>query len=309
MAPTRSNAKISNLDFAALVSEIGGPDKRGRPRTKTPDAATSATGIITNTATRTSDARPTNSAIQGSLESIGEPVSEIFAGLDDPQTSSTSVSMAMKFLIASMQAMSSKIDSLCEVVTNGQADNALMMEKINVLATELYETQKENVVLKREVQKLAQQSVKDTVVFHGIPDNVDEQLVVQKVGKLLNVDIEKHHFNDFYRIRPLDNNKHAPLVVKLNSRKIKDALIAGRKGKSLFSSDIDLQGARTQIYLNEYLTSEMMKLFVAAKRLSRELEYKYVWARNGAIFAKKEDKSKKIHIQDHQQILDLIAEK
>jgi Baculovirus FP protein len=291
MSVTRFNAKVNNIVISE-ISEIS--DKSKKPAsTKNTKSNTNFSPSINTTE------QPENTKSMDNFE-------EIIESLEENQPETAGLTAAMKFLMSSMQTMMKKFDSLPDKVTAGQLENQEALEKIVKITTDLEEVRKENSLLKIELQKIKQEEVKNMVVVHGLPNEIDAFAAVKKLGDLLQVSIKDYHINDLYRIRPLDRNKHAPVVIKLNSYKIKSDLIFNRKGRSIYTSDIGLAGERAQIYINEYLTKEGMELFLDAKRLCKDCGFKYVWPKNGAIFAKKEDKSKRFQIFNKQQIVEII---
>ena len=50
------------------------------------------------------------------------------------------------------------------------------------------------------------------------------------------------------------------------------------------------------IYVNDHLTSHGKNLFREAKTKKGNLDYKYLWTRDGKIFMRKNDNSEVIHI-------------
>lgn len=56
-----------------------------------------------------------------------------------------------------------------------------------------------------------------------------------------------------------------------------------------------------KIYVNEHLTVESMKLFAAAKSL-HDRGFKFVWCRDGKVFAREKEQSAVIRIITHEQI-------
>lgn len=216
-------------------------------------------------------------------------------------------SVAFKFLMASMQDLMAKFECLYTAVTAAQQENQALLGRLNEVTGELDEVKKKNAILEDEIRKIKLQQTRNTIVFHGLPNGIDDIEAVKKLGNLLNVNCNDLQIDNWYRIRPMDSKKRAPLVIKFSSYRIKEALVFKRKGKSLYTTDIDIPGERTQIFVNEYLTKTGMQLFIAAKKLKSESGFKYVWSKNGEIYAKEKDGSTKINIVSTHQINELLG--
>ena len=69
-----------------------------------------------------------------------------------------------------------------------------------------------------------------------------------------------------------------------------------RESGMLKFSDIFSSSSVSQIYLSEMVPSALHKLRLLAKTKADELNYKYVWIREGKLFVRKNDESDKIQI-------------
>ncbi|CAH1989211.1 unnamed protein product [Acanthoscelides obtectus] len=59
-----------------------------------------------------------------------------------------------------------------------------------------------------------------------------------------------------------------------------------------------IQGVSDEFYVNEHLTMQNKLIYKEARRLAKLKQYKYVWTKNGEIFARKEDTSGVIIVKD-----------
>eukprot|EP00794_Sanderia_malayensis_P001034 gene1034-360_t len=136
---------------------------------------------------------------------------------------------------------------------------------------------------------------RDMVEIGGIPRQNEINIVV-KIADKLKVSVVSSDIEACHRISPKEN---ASIIVELKSRKLKDALLskeAKRIGKKLRISDLGFQMAARdgsedagKVFINESLTSRIKNLLRLTKIKKRELDFKFVWTRNGCIYIRKNE--------------------
>lgn len=103
-----------------------------------------------------------------------------------------------------------------------------------------------------------------------------------------------------------ENKRPRSIVVQFNSVKIRDEYLAAslsfNKNKpikdKLNSSHIGLEGEKTAIFISEHLSPTNKALHAATRAAAKEKGYKYVWVKNGRVFARKSDDSDYIFIRN-----------
>ncbi|KAF9803255.1 hypothetical protein SFRURICE_007101 [Spodoptera frugiperda] len=101
-----------------------------------------------------------------------------------------------------------------------------------------------------------------------------------------------------YHRRPPDGYvgdvETAPVVYQL--------LHAARVRRGLTTADLNLHGQPKRVYVNEHLTRSNARLFHLAREAGQRSRYKYVWTREGRIYARKEDGVSAVRIRSDADI-------
>ncbi|KOB73242.1 Zinc finger DNA binding protein [Operophtera brumata] len=159
--------------------------------------------------------------------------------------------------------------------------------------------------LRQELNTRDQELLLNDVDIAGVPECPDDNLVhlVKLLALKVGAEIQDGDIVHVERVGPVYRNTRekvttgAPMpsrprniVLRLARRITRDQLIgAARVRRSITSSDLELQGAPGRVYINERLTRTNRQLFGRAREAARRSHYKYVWTREGKIFARKED--------------------
>lgn len=86
-----------------------------------------------------------------------------------------------------------------------------------------------------------------------------------------------------------------PIIVNLKSRATSMEILSAYRNIPDHKLFLDNHKKR-RIFINEFLIPNRRRLFYKTKLFCKVNNYKYIWTRNGNIFIRKEDGSKKIHI-------------
>lgn len=133
----------------------------------------------------------------------------------------------------------------------------------------------------------------------GCPEIVNENCIhiALTVAKKIGVELEERDIASAERVGPVrppaqDNSATArprPIAVRLTRRVSRDAMLrAARVRRGLDTDGLQLAGPARRLYLNERLTKHNRLLFLRARELAREMNYKFVWTREGKIFVRQE---------------------
>lgn len=120
--------------------------------------------------------------------------------------------------------------------------------------------------------------------------------IVLNLAKVLNLNIVKSDIDAAHRLPSRKTDRPQKIIVQLVSRKKRDAFLV--KKKSGITSDQLVSGGKQKlnIYINENLTPSNREVLWAAKQRARELQYKFVWVKQGKIFARQDENQKIIKI-------------
>lgn len=129
------------------------------------------------------------------------------------------------------------------------------------------------------------------VEIKGIPQKPNEDLadIINKIGEAIGEPVSPKDVDVCHRVRTKDNRK-TNIVVQFQRREKRDQFLEKARKKRLRN---DLLGSECEdpIYVNEHLCPAMKKLLGMASARKREHEWKFVWVKNGVIFARQTEKS------------------
>ena len=138
----------------------------------------------------------------------------------------------------------------------------------------------------------------------GVPvqDGEDTNAVVMEVVKLLDVDILPSHISTSHRFpKKIGQNGNVirtpPIIVRFTNRDIRNKLYANRKQTRTLNLKKFLVNDTKNIFINENLTQSRKRLFWKTKQRAKSENWKYYWAHNGSILAKKDDNTDAISIK------------
>lgn len=141
--------------------------------------------------------------------------------------------------------------------------------------------------------------------IRGIAAQKDENVkdIVISVSNALNHPLSDLQIDNCHRLptRP-DSIGHPAIIVKVTRRIDKEMLLRRRRELRDFSTRNLGRDDNSLIYLNECLSPERRELHTAARRLMKERGYKFVWIRNGRVFARKDERTKVLFIESHEDL-------
>lgn len=240
-------------------------------------------------------------------ENDGKMVSDqldMFDNLEDPEYIPTMKDMfklvrethrTVSFLANQFDDMNKKIkiiEQQNKTITN---ENEQMQQRISYLEINYYRQQ--------------QQQLNTHLTIHGIPKQQNENLenIVINTVKVLNNNITTKEIKS---VRRMNNNNsrtnNSPiLVVEFMTNPIKQEIQQQFKENGpimLNQIFTTTKNETTKIYINEYLTDYTRNLLTEAKKLKTKYNFKYVWVKNGLIYAREKDGSDIIKILHHNSI-------
>lgn len=138
----------------------------------------------------------------------------------------------------------------------------------------------------------------------GLPQPEDneseESVLIDALNSLdLGYDID---FADIDISHPLPSKRRdnkSVSVVKFISRKSKFDILAAKKQKRNFKY------RNNDIFINEHLSPENRTLFALSSEKKKELNFKYLWTKNGVSFLRENDHSEIFSIKSHNDLLNI----
>ncbi|KAI5645492.1 PHD-finger domain-containing protein [Phthorimaea operculella] len=210
----------------------------------------------------------------------------------------------MKVLTASVTSCKQQIQEVQMEVKNMQA----RVEAVESSQSGSPEFKSRITDLEEKLNTTSQELLLNDLQITGIPECNGENVhhIVQTLALKIGAPLEDQDIVDVYRVgQQLTNNPMElkskgprPLIVRLARRSTRDAILkSSRVRRNLKSTDIDFPAPASRIYINERLTKQNRILFKRARVEAKKSSWKYVWTKNGKIYAKKTDgKCKVFHI-------------
>lgn len=211
---------------------------------------------------------------------------------------------------SSLTFLSAQFDSISKVQETQKQKLAQQQKEIDYL-------RESNLDLSTRLRQMDQLSRSSNIEIQCVPENKNESLlsVVQQLGRTIKCTVNESDIHYASRIAKHDSSSPRPrsILVKFSSPRIRDTFLANtvkfnreNKNDKLNSSHLGMGGAKKQpIYVSEHLSPENKNLHAATRRKAKELNYKYVWVRDGKIFIRKTDDSRYILVRDQNTLNDL----
>ncbi|CAG9782738.1 unnamed protein product [Diatraea saccharalis] len=167
-------------------------------------------------------------------------------------------------------------------LTTEKVDNASLIAEIDRMKSELNDRDQDLLLTELEVTCIQEQPNESLLHIIGtvatkLGVHLDEQDIVSvvRVGRVL----DASQTSAVPRTRPI--------VVRLARRAVRDKLLeAARVRRGVTTEGMGLPGKPAQFFLNERLTKYNRMLFRRARQMGRERGWRFIWTRNGRIFAR-----------------------
>ena len=170
-----------------------------------------------------------------------------------------------------------KLDGIYQLVSEAVEENKKLKMEVKILQN--------RVTLLEKIQN------QNIVEINGIPHVPDENImdtVINTFKTGLDFEIANNSIDYCYRKQTRNSKNDGMIVVKFVSRYMKDEIMAIKRKKRLSANNCGFN-SNERIFFNDWLSPKAKSILYAAKNVKREKGYKYIWARNGNILARKSD--------------------
>jgi hypothetical protein len=162
----------------------------------------------------------------------------------------------------------------------------------------------------RELSTLQQYTRKNCINIVGVPFEKNENITetIKKISASINFDFNSNMIDNCHRLSNKTNQNFPPqIVVKFcrNIDKEKFLQCKTKKGK-LLAGDLGWENNNNIVYINESMSPFNRVLFLKGKELQKQNLLKYVWFRNGNVFVRRNEHSKRMLVttaQDYDTII------
>lgn len=174
--------------------------------------------------------------------------------------------------------------------------------------------------LRKELNERDQQLLSNDLVLAGITEQSDESLshTAKIIALKLGIELDERDIVHVERIGSTRRNRQQPnndiatdpipqqpriIAVRLARRAARDNILrAARVRRVLTTTDIEMRGPPRRIFVNERLTRTNQYLLQRTREVGRQQSWKYIWSKDGRIFARKADGKLAERISSEQDI-------
>lgn len=212
-----------------------------------------------------------------------------------------------------LKAINAKLDGISIELTDLRKSVEFMNEKYEVMLKEIKELKafkeehshvNEKIkMMENKLNEIEQRDKINNLEIKGIEEMKDENLKTTCVtmATKLGVDMSGDDIETIYRVNNKAKKEPRDIIVKLKSQILKENIMQKKKSK-VNSKDITKGKLDKTIYINEHLTPYNKMLLWEAKSQATEKGYKFVWVKNGLIFARKNETARICRIQHKDDI-------
>lgn len=185
-------------------------------------------------------------------------------------------------------------DDIKNEISELQKSNKDLLQEVKQLRESVTEKDKKIASLEEKIIQLEQYGRNKNIEIHGLklhPDgNRKENLhdSLQKIADKLDIPFSLDGVEAVHRLPTRRKTDSPPIIVQFSSRKMRDFWIS-KKREKLTNDMVLADGSDKKVYINENLVTSIKDLLYKTKQKAGELQYKFVWVRNGKIFVKKSE--------------------
>lgn len=207
------------------------------------------------------------------------------------------------FICEEQKTLKVALDNKTKLISNLETENAQLrnqMQKINA-----------------RLASMEKISRSHNLELQAVPEAKNENVVAlfNKLCEIVNVPLDPLHVHACRRIAKLNPSSNRPrtILVTLSSSLLRDKIISAvhrynkkHPKETLDSSLFGFTGETRKIYVAENLSPEQKQLHAAARKVSKDKNYNYVWVKFGNIYMRKNDSTAAILIKNEDTLKNLI---
>eukprot|EP00794_Sanderia_malayensis_P001027 gene1027-350_t len=197
------------------------------------------------------------------------------------------IEKAQQFQSDQYESFKEQIGGILRVNTELKNENEHLLKRIRDL-------EKKDQQRSKAIDDLEQYGRRSMVEVSGIPrlQNENCEALMIEIGKKIGIEIKHDDIEVSHRN---SRKEDAVVITKFTSKKICDLFSkkeVKNQVKKLKAIDLGFTESSDQrLFINESLTQRNKNLLHLTKIKKRELEFKFVWTRNGNIFIRKNESS------------------
>lgn len=212
------------------------------------------------------------------------------------------IKQTMGEIQASMTFMNSRFDDI-------EAEQTEAKKTMSDLKSENLKMKTDIVDLNHRLSSLEQQARANNLEIQCVPEHKQENLltIVNTLAGAVGYSLSENNILRCARIAKINMESSRPrsIILQLATPKMRNELLAAtisynkdNKHDKLNSTHLGFAGEKSPIYVVEHLSPANKALHAAARRRAKEQRYKYVWVRDGRVYARKSDNSEYIYVRN-----------
>lgn len=234
----------------------------------------------------------------------------LFNLIDEENPTLKDVYKILKGMSHSLSFLAEGYDDFKVKIKNLESEN-------NNLKNETEKLHKRLQYLENDYYTEQQHKLQNYVTIHGIPQQKNEETMntIIKIASTLQVNITPTSIKTYRKMNNHNNTNPTPIIiVEFHDLEIKQALQASyKKNGPIITSQILSNSDKTisehkKIYLNDYLCTYIKQLLDQTKKIQVQCKIKYVWTKNGCVYARYNDNTPVIKIKNYNNITELELE-
>ncbi|KAI5644029.1 hypothetical protein NE865_03940 [Phthorimaea operculella] len=217
-------------------------------------------------------------------------------------------------LTSSLTALKDSVMACHEEITAVRSELTALKHDVNNRfeknEEDIQQLHHEIIALRSEIDHRDRMHQLNNVEISGVTESSGENLnhIVTLLATKLGVNLDPRDVDYVARAgkrRPVEDQpaRPRPIIVRFTRRVVRDELLrAARTRRNLSTDLIEIPGERRSVYVNEHLIKSDRQLYGKARSVARELNFKYVWKKNGRILIKKTDHGETYHIRSENDL-------
>lgn len=151
------------------------------------------------------------------------------------------------------------------------------------------------------VNKMEQKELNKKIILRGLPEvNSDDlKTKVLEAISVIDPDIKQEDILNVSEMGKERRNNTKPVIIEFATPDLQKNVLRKKRG-------FMKEAATRMMFVHEMITTENYKLFVRARELKKNYNYKHVYTVEGRILVRKEDTGSVIWIKNHKQLDDII---
>ncbi|XP_060810087.1 uncharacterized protein LOC132904193 [Amyelois transitella] len=234
-------------------------------------------------------------------ETIRDVVSSELRSLNDKVSS---IENSLSFFNTQYEQLKTGFDDKVETIDQLQKSNEYLQSTVRDLTSRLGE--------------MEQQMRSNNVEINGIPEYSKENLstVLVQLAKSVDYPLDSCEVLTTTRVAKLNKDNNArprAVVAKFRSHTTRDGLLAAiskfnkaNPKDKLSSHHLGCGGGKVSVYVSEHLSPANKQLHACTRIKAKQLNYKFVWVRDGRIYIRKNETSQAIHIRSHESLKQIV---